>query len=156
MLLLLRLVFLRAPPSPASVAAAFGPAFSTPHPSGEQPSQLLLPLLLNILAALPNIQKAGTICLQLDDPLRRFNETTSSRSVTIGSLEKNKEYPALKAERVQTKYGVSTLLTVRESSVNAVCVFLPKRYATVFSDADIDAVNNETFKVDIPRRLRQE
>jgi hypothetical protein len=43
--------------------------------------------------------------VQMDGLLRRFKEATSSRYVTICPLEKNNEYPVIKAEWVQTKYG---------------------------------------------------
>jgi hypothetical protein len=47
-----------------------------------------------------------------DGLLRKFKEAASSRSVNIGSL-KNKEYHILKAERMQTRFGVSIPLTFR-------------------------------------------
>ena len=84
--------------------------------------------------------------LQMEDILRRFKEASSNRSVTISSLHKNKEYPVLRAERVETKYGVSILLTVRESSVDVVRVYLPKRYTDVFTDPNIVSINNGILK----------
>lgn len=71
---------------------------------------------------------------------------TTNRSVTVDSLEKNKAYPVHKAERVQSRYGVSILLTVKDSYVNAVRVYLRKRYTDVFTDVDIDVINNGTLK----------
>jgi hypothetical protein len=82
----------------------------------------------------------------MDDLLWRFKEDTYIRYVNIGSLQKNKAYPVLNAERVQTKYGVSILLTVRESSVDAVRVYQPKRYTDAFTDPYIDSINNDTLK----------
>jgi hypothetical protein len=57
----------------------------------------------------------------------------------------------LRAERVETKYGVSILLTVRESSVDVVRVYLSKSYTDVFTDPNIASINNG-----IPRRLRKD
>jgi hypothetical protein len=55
----------------------------------------------------------------MDDLLRRFKKATSNRSVTLDSLEKNKDYPVLKAQRVQAKYGVSIFLTVKDCKCSA-------------------------------------
>jgi hypothetical protein len=62
--------------------------------------------------------------LQINDLRRRFKEATSNRSVTLDSLKKNKVYPFLKAERVQIENGVSIFLTVNDSCVIAVRVYL--------------------------------
>jgi hypothetical protein len=87
--------------------------------------------------------------LQMKDVLRRFKEASPNCSVTISSLQKIKEYPVLRAERVETKYGVSILLTVRESSVDVVRVYLPKRYTDVFTDPNIISINDGTLKFNL-------
>jgi hypothetical protein len=52
-----------------------------------------------------------------------------------------KPYPVLHAERVETKYCESVLLTIRENVESCVKVFLPRRYSLCFSDEDILAIN---------------
>jgi hypothetical protein len=64
-------------------------------------------------------------------------------------LEKDKPYPIMRAERFQTKYGMSILLTVKAFSSDAVRELLPKRVTLVFSDADIDQINNERIRVNL-------
>ena len=63
----------------------------------------------------------------------RFSETSSSRSVSIRSLEEDKE----------AECGVATMLTVGESSVSAVSVLLPERYTVVLTDGEIEQRNKE-------------
>lgn len=80
----------------------------------------------------------------MENVLRWFKETSSNRSVTISSLHKNKEYPVLRAEGGDEIWV--SILTVRESSVDVVRAYLPKRYTDVFTDPDIVSLNNGTLK----------
>ena len=59
-----------------------------------------------------------------------------------------KPYTLVEAERLQTKYGISILLTIKASSENLVRVFLPRRFTKVFSDTDIDMINGGMIKID--------
>ena len=70
----------------------------------------------------------------------RLSEASSTISVNISPLEKKKPYPIIRAERLQTKYGISILLTTRVSSTDAVRAFLPRLFTLVFSDVDIDVI----------------
>ena len=71
--------------------------------------------------------------------------------VHISSLKMEKTYPIVKAERVKTRYGETVLLSIRDPQSLSVRdltpallkVFLPKRYAAVFTDADISSINDE-------------
>jgi hypothetical protein len=82
----------------------------------------------------------------------RFAETSCIQAIHIGSLDKETPYSVVRAERMNTKYGVSILLTIKMSPGKVVSIFLPKRYTPVFSDVDIDSINNGTVKVDIVYR----
>ena len=65
--------------------------------------------------------------------------------VHISSLKVEQSYPILKAEGVKTRYGETVILSigdpqivsVRDLTLALLKVFLPKRYAAVFTDADI-------------------
>jgi hypothetical protein len=52
----------------------------------------------------------------------------------------------LRAESVDTKYGISILLTIRESEDLCVKVFLPRRYSLCFSEEDVKQVNEQTVQ----------
>jgi hypothetical protein len=73
------------------------------------------------------------------DLSKRFAEaTTSSQTVSVGSLDVGNEYPILYAKRMTSKYGSTVLLTLQTSSdSDPVLTLLPKRYADVVSDDDI-------------------
>jgi hypothetical protein len=79
----------------------------------------------------------------------RFAETLSTQAINIGSLDKETPYPVVRAERMKTKYGDSILLTIKMSPGKVASIFLPKRFTPVFSDADIDSINNGRVKVNI-------
>jgi phosphatidylethanolamine-binding protein (PEBP) family uncharacterized protein len=71
------------------------------------------------------------------DLSRRFEEaSTSSQTVSVGSLDQGKKYPFVYARRMACKFG-STVLTLQTSDSAPVQTFLPKRYADVMSDDDI-------------------
>jgi len=71
---------------------------------------------------------------------QRVNDVTCV-NVHVSSLTVDRKYPIVKAERVRTRYGETILLSIRDSAQQLFKVFLPKRYATVFKDEDITAIN---------------
>jgi hypothetical protein len=72
----------------------------------------------------------------------RFAQASSIKSVNISSLEKERPFSIIGAERMQTKYGISIFLTIKMSSTDTVRVFLPNLFTLTFSDMDIDMINN--------------
>jgi hypothetical protein len=75
---------------------------------------------------------------------QRFKDVVLDSAVRIGDLTVDKVYPVLRAETVDTKYGLSILLTIRESDDHCVEVFLPRRYSLWFSEEDVSVVNERT------------
>jgi hypothetical protein len=53
-------------------------------------------------------------------------------------------YPIERAEKIQTRYGETILLTLKESTETFVKVFLPERYGDLFTDDDIKSVNKKS------------
>jgi hypothetical protein len=76
----------------------------------------------------------------------RFAKASSSRSVNISTLEKEKPYPVIGAERVHTKYEISIVLAMKAPSADAVREFLPTRFTFIFPDVDIDMNNGGMIK----------
>jgi len=60
------------------------------------------------------------------DLAKRFEEATSSTSVNIRSLEMNKLYRIVRAKRINTKFGSTVFLSIRDSEENIVQLLLPK------------------------------
>jgi hypothetical protein len=77
------------------------------------------------------------------DLKKRFQAATSCSSVKIGDLEVERKYPIIRAERVETKFGQSVLLTILDSPMKSIKVFLPKSYSAVMTDVDIDDINSK-------------
>jgi hypothetical protein len=59
-------------------------------------------------------------------------------------LNIEKSYPFLYAEHLETKYGTSVLLTIRESTDNVIKVFLRRRYSVVFTEDYLIDINEKT------------
>jgi hypothetical protein len=78
---------------------------------------------------------------------RKFEIATSCRSVSLGSLEPDRAYPIVRAERIHTRYGQSVLVGIMDSPTSSVKIFLPRRYGDVLSDEDLEAIN--TQRVDL-------
>jgi hypothetical protein len=74
---------------------------------------------------------------------RKFQDVSSCHSVKISSLEVDCKYPITHTESIVTKFGPTVLLSIRYISFRTVKVFMPKRYGSVFSDADIEDINIE-------------
>jgi hypothetical protein len=60
------------------------------------------------------------------------------------SLKTVSPYPIERAEKIQTRYVETVLLTLKESPQAFVKIFLPKRYGDVFMEHDIKSVNERT------------
>jgi len=73
----------------------------------------------------------------------RFQAATSCHFVKIAALEMERKYSIIRAERVETRFGPAVLLTILETPVNSIKVFLPKRYSAAMTDDDIDDINTE-------------
>jgi hypothetical protein len=69
--------------------------------------------------------------------------------VNIGTLLKDIPFPLLRAERLQTRYGTTVLLTHRESVERCVKVLLPKRFTQVFTDDEIVGINDGRVTVNL-------
>jgi hypothetical protein len=75
-----------------------------------------------------------------------FRDVVVDSAVRIGDLTVDKVYPVIPAESVDTKYGLSIHLTIRESDDHCANVFLPRRYSLCFSEEDVSAVKERTVK----------
>jgi hypothetical protein len=79
---------------------------------------------------------------------QRFSDVTCD-VVYVTTLKVDQKYPIVKAERVQTRYGETILLSirdllnlsVRDSKPQLMKLFLPKRYAQVYKEDDITNIN---------------
>ena len=65
------------------------------------------------------------------DLAKRFQEATSGTSVNISSLEINNLYPIVRAKRINTEFGFTVLLSIRDYEAKIVLIFLPKRHSDV-------------------------
>ena len=77
------------------------------------------------------------------DTVRKFQMSTSGRSVPVGSLHPDHQYPIVHAERVITRYAHSVRLAILDSPTTSVKLVLPKRYGDVVSDEVIEDSNSK-------------
>ena len=78
---------------------------------------------------------------------RNFKIATSFRSVELGSLEHDQQYPIVHAERINTRSGQSVQLTILDSPSTSVKAFLPKRYGDVVSDEALQFINSKRVTI---------
>ena len=75
---------------------------------------------------------------------------SSCEQIKISALKQNVLYPIERAERVQTKYGETVLVTLRtESPQTFLKVFLPRRYGVLFSDEEMQRINEKTLSLSL-------
>ena len=77
---------------------------------------------------------------------QKFRDAVLGTAVRISNLDLDTCYPVLHAEPAETKYGLSILLTIRESEDTVVKVFLPLRYSVVFTEEDLADINGQTLQ----------
>jgi hypothetical protein len=74
----------------------------------------------------------------------KFKMTSSCRTVGVSSVKMDIPYPIERAEKIQTRYGDTILLALKESTQTFVKVFLPKRYGVLFTDDDVKSVKEKS------------
>jgi len=75
---------------------------------------------------------------------------SACEQIKIGALKQNVLYAIERAERVQTKYGETVLATLRaESPQTFLKVFLPRRYGVLFSDEELQRINEKTLSLSL-------
>jgi len=74
---------------------------------------------------------------------QKFEEATSNNTLRINALEVDKKYPILKTQHIDTKYGSTVLLSIKDKSNDTIKVFLLKRYISVFSEEDVTSINSK-------------
>jgi hypothetical protein len=75
------------------------------------------------------------------DLRKKFREVGSCTTLPINRLEVDRKYPIEHAKRVYTKYAPTILLSLSYPLLRRLKVFLPRRYAEVFTDNDMDDIN---------------
>ena len=75
--------------------------------------------------------------------------------VRLDTLEIDRRYPVKFARRLETQYGPTFLLTLETGEEN-VKVYIPKRYAELFSDKDIEDINNSIKQYKLIYKARKE
>ena len=78
---------------------------------------------------------------------QKFTDALSGAAVNITALYTGTRYPVLHYERMDTKYGESVRLTLREEAEdNVIRVFLPRHYGTTITEEDMAATNNHRIQ----------
>jgi len=72
---------------------------------------------------------------------KKIQEASSSQVIRVNTMEMNKNYPIVSAERITTKFGPTVLMHIKEQPSKVVKVYLPKRYSAFVSDEDIELIN---------------
>jgi hypothetical protein len=76
----------------------------------------------------------------------KFAMVTACKTVPLGSLEIDRPYRIVRAERVKSQFGPSVALSISTSAQTNVRIFLLRRYAELFSDSEIDRINSGHVK----------
>jgi hypothetical protein len=78
------------------------------------------------------------------DLTAKFKMTSTCHTVGISSLKMDNPFSIKRAEKIQTRYVETILLTLQESQQTFVKVFLPKRYGDLFTETDIKSINQRS------------
>jgi len=81
--------------------------------------------------------------------VKRFEVVTSNTSINISSLVINRLYPIVHAKRINTIYGPTVLLLIRDSDEKLFQISLPKRYSNIVSDEDMEKINSRSIYLNL-------
>jgi hypothetical protein len=81
------------------------------------------------------------------DLVKKFNDAASSHVIPLVDLTIERKYPIEAARQVNTKFGDSILLSLRDGEQTLVKVFLPRRFCGVFTDENLEAINRRTLSL---------
>jgi hypothetical protein len=70
----------------------------------------------------------------------KFKMTSSCQTVGASSLKMDRPFLINRAEKIQTRYGETILLTLQKFAQTFVKVFLPKPYGDLFTEDDIKSI----------------
>jgi len=71
----------------------------------------------------------------------KFLQVSTTGTIKIRDLERGTKYPIIRAGRIVTHMGHTIILTIQNPSGFCLRVLLPKRYARVVTDTDMENVN---------------
>lgn len=74
----------------------------------------------------------------------KFEIANACQTIKIDTLDLDRPYTITRAERVSTKYGATVVVCLAVTPTDLVKVFLPRRYANLFTDLDICNINDAT------------
>ena len=76
------------------------------------------------------------------DVCGKFGLCNNSTTIRLSSLDINRKYQIMSAERTSTRYGPAILLTIYTSHAAVARTFLPRRYTELVTSADVSAINS--------------
>jgi hypothetical protein len=83
------------------------------------------------------------------DISRRIQELDSSYSMKLSSLLVDRKYPITYAEWIATRFGPAIVLAVRDTPLQVLKVFMPRRIYAAFTDRDLDDINYADVKLNL-------
>jgi len=83
------------------------------------------------------------------DSVKKFEEATWCKTISIGALQHNHKYPIMSAKRITTKIGPTLLLTIRDSQRDPSQINLPRQYSAVMADDDMENINGNTVPLSL-------
>jgi hypothetical protein len=75
------------------------------------------------------------------DLRKKFQNVGSCTTLATNKVQVDKKYPIEHAKRVHTRFGPTNLLALTNHVLRPLKVFLPRQYADVFTDADVEDIN---------------
>jgi hypothetical protein len=83
------------------------------------------------------------------DLRKKFAEIEACHYMSVGSLQTDRPYPIIGAERIAMRFGPSVVLSLSDSPNRIIRVFIPKRFYSSFSDENIEAINSTSVNLQL-------
>jgi len=79
----------------------------------------------------------------------KFQQATSIRLVPATSLVVDRRYPILRGHCAESRYGPTVIFRLAQTDNTIINICLPKRYADVITDEDLNSLNSGSETLDL-------
>jgi hypothetical protein len=118
-----------------------------------QIKRILRTLISDVTNNIPShptlLGRGGSFSIIFSDGFTKKFAEVEVCHMSVGSLQTDRRYFIIRAERFGTRYGASVVLSLLDTPNRTLRVFVPKNFYLSFNHEDIDQINSSSVKLSL-------